>query len=261
MFQFEQDSTTPLYIQLADHIKHQIKTGSLMPGDLMTGENQLSDELHISRTTVRLAMNVLVDEGLIVRNRGKGSFVTQGKLRRNINYMYNFTENIRAAGAVPSSVVLRNEIVRPEAGLRKELKLSGKNQALFYLERLRCADGIPIIIEKTYIPHYLCQGIETINFTNVSLYELLQNVYSLELCRAVETIEAALIDGKGAKLLHCRGKMPGYNITRVSYLDTGYPFEYTTSITRADKCIFKLDLFNSRNSNKNSIAFDRQIKP
>jgi len=100
-FRFSEGSSAPLYAQLAEYLRHRIRSGALKPGDRMIAENEIVKKLAISRTTVRLAFDQLVDEGLIVRYRGKGTFVAEPKLKRNINYLYSFTENIRASGAVP----------------------------------------------------------------------------------------------------------------------------------------------------------------
>ena len=152
-FQFAQDSNTPLYEQLAAYIKIQIQAGILKPGDQMIAENSLCEILNISRTTVRQCMNRLVEEGLLVRYRGKGSFIADQKMRRNINYLYNFTENMLSLGAVPSSVVLRNELVETDEYIREKLQLPLGQTKAFHLTRLRCANGEPILLENTYIPY------------------------------------------------------------------------------------------------------------
>jgi GntR family transcriptional regulator len=259
-FKFIPGSSMPLYAQLASYIKMQIQASVFKPGDKMIAEQDLCNILNVSRTTIRQSMNRLVDEGLLVRYRGKGSFIADQKLRRNINYMYNFTENIRDAGAVPSSIVLQKEICQASQTINEKLQLPKGTDRVFFLSRLRCADNEPLIFEKTYIPYYLCGGIEALDFSGLSLYQTLSNRYSLNLFHAVETIEAVIISGDNEKKLKCRGRMPGYKIQRISYLESGYIFEYTTSITRADKCIFRLDLYKNANSVKHNVDFERQLQ-
>jgi GntR family transcriptional regulator len=259
-FKFMPRSNTPLYAQLASYIKIQIKAAFFKPGDKMIAENELCDILKVSRTTIRQCMNRLVDEGLLVRYRGKGSFIADQKMRRNINYMYNFTENIRDAGAVPSSVVLQKEVGPADQIICEKLELPQSNNAVFFLSRLRCADNEPLLFEKTYIPYYLCEGIEIFDFSNTSLYHLLGSRYSLNLFHAVETIEAVIISGDNEKKLKCKGRAPGYKIQRISYLESNTIFEYTTSITRSDKCIFRLDLSKNTNSVKNNVDFERKLQ-
>jgi GntR family transcriptional regulator len=259
-FKFTLGGSTPLYAQLASYIKIQIQASVFKPGDQMITENELCDILKVSRTTIRQCMNRLVDEGLLVRSRGKGSFIADQKLRRSINYMYNFTENIRNAGAVPSSIVLEKAIRPADQIVREKLRLPEGADQVFFLARLRCANDEPVVYEKTYIPYYFCEGIERFDFSNTSLYQILNSHYSLVLSRAVEMIEAIILTGDIEKKLTCKGRMPGFSIQRTSYLESGYIFEYTTSVTRADKCVYRLDLYNKSNSARNSVDFERQIQ-
>lgn len=258
-FQFSPESNVPLYVQLAAFIKIQIQADILKAGDKLITEDSLCKALNISRTTVRQAMDRLVEEGLINRYRGKGSYVADQKLKRNINYMYNFSDNIRDAGAEPTSMVIQHKIVDVDENVAELLQLPRGQSKAFLLKRLRCANNEPIILETTYIPSYLCPGIEKLDFSTASLYSTLINNYSLSLYHAVETIEAILIDSSEAKHLKCKPKGPGYRIERISHLDSGYVFEFTTSVTRADKCIFKLDLYRNPGANKTTVDFERQL--
>ncbi len=259
-FQFNEESNTSMYAQLASYIKHQIRLGVFKPHDKMVTETELCEMLGISRTTVRLAMNQLLDEGLIVRYRGKGSFIAEDKIRRRLNNMYNFSESMREEGVNPSSVVLKSQIIEADEVTAKKLQLPPHQKKVFELTRIRCGDGHPLLLETTRIPYNLCEGIENIQFENTSLYNTLSNQFGLNIYHAVETIEAILIDRSAAIHLQCDKKvMPGYQIERISHLESGYIFEYTTSVTRADKCSFKLDLYNN-NSNKNTMGFSRQLK-
>lgn len=260
-FHFNPDNSSPLYSQLASYIKFQIQSGAFKPGDRMITETELCEILGVSRTTVRLSMDRLVEEGLIIRYRGKGSFIAEQKLRRNINYMYNFTENMRDAGAVPTSIVLLNTVMKADEKISEILGLPQDNAIVFQLRRVRCANDSPILLETSYIPYYLCTGIESTDFETASLYNVLSSQYALNLCHAEETIEAILIDRESADLLKCSKMIPGYKIERISYLDNGYVFEYTTSITRSDKCIFWLDLYRNSSNNKGSVDFERRLNP
>ncbi|HCB1778262.1 TPA: GntR family transcriptional regulator, partial [Citrobacter farmeri] len=94
-FRFTEGSSASMYSQLAAFIRHQIKLGVFRPHDKIVTENALCDILNISRTTVRLAFNELLEEGLIVRQRRKGTFIADKKINRRLNSLYNFTESMR----------------------------------------------------------------------------------------------------------------------------------------------------------------------
>ena len=125
------------------------------------------------------------------------------------------------------------------------MQLPSSNPEIFQLDRLRCADGKPVLIERTTIPYYLCPGIEQHDFTMTSLYQVLSQNYALNLYHATETIAAVLLREDEAKLLRCRARDAGYKITRISHLDTGFVYEYTHSITRADMCEFQMELYRT----------------
>ena len=238
-------SSIPIYEQLANFIRLKVRTNIFKPGDKMIPENDLCELLGISRTTVRQAMEMLVDEGLIIRYRRKGSFIAEPKMKRPINNLYNFSANMRELHATPSSVILNQEIIAAHADLAEILQLPTTHPEVFQLDRLRCADERPVLIERTSIPYYLCPGIEQYDFTTTSLYQVLSQNYALNLYHATETIAAVLLREDEAKLLRCRARDAGYKITRISHLDTGFVYEYTHSITRADMCEFQMELYRT----------------
>lgn len=259
-FHFSSDITTPLYVQLAAYIRIQIQAGVLKPGDQMIPENSIAEILKVSRTTVRQSMNRLVEEGLIIRFRGKGSFIASQKMRRTLNYLYNFTDDMISHGAMPSSIVFQAEVIQdPPDSVVQALQLPHAQRATFYLDRLRCANGEPILWERTYIPYWLCKGIELYHFETASLYQTLTEQFPLNLYHATETLEAVILTKEEAERLQCKPKVAGYKIQRHAYLDVGFAFEFTTSITRADRCIFQFDLYKNTTANKYPVEIQRHI--
>lgn len=258
-FHFSPHLDTPLYEQLLSYFRLMIQTGQLVPGDRLIPENELCSLLQVSRTTVRQAMDQLVAEGLIVRYKGRGSFVANSKIKRPIHYLYNFTENIRELGAVPSSAVLHVAVEVAEPALMQTLELPKTQPYVFHLTRIRCANDAPILLEDTYVPYYLCRGIETVDFQHHSLYKTLEDTYQLKLYHATETIEAILIGTSDASILQCPEGIPGYRITRRSQLESGHPFEYTSSITNAQRCMFQLELYKNNSPSKPGLNFHRQV--
>lgn len=261
-FRFKDDAETSMYSQLASFIRHQIRLGVFQVDDKMVTENELCDILKISRTTVRLAMNELLAEGLIVRQRGKGSFIANKKINRKLNSLYNFSDSMREQGIKPHSVILQSDIVEADDVIASKLSLPPGQRKIFLLKRVRYGDDTPLLLETTAIPYNLCQGIEQCDFEVTSLYDVLKNQYGLNIAHATENIDAIIINKAAACHLQCQDKlMAGYLIERTSFLDSGFIFEYTTSVTRADKCSFRIDLFNAKqNAGRPRIDFSRQLK-
>lgn len=259
-FRFNDDTGISMYSQLASFIRHQVRLGVFNVNDKIVTENELCDILKISRTTVRLAMNELLEEGLIVRQRGKGSFVADKKINRKLNSLYNFSDSMREQGIKPHSVVLQAAVVEADEMAAQKLNLPEGQRKIFLLKRVRYGDDTPLLLETTAVPYNLCQGIEQYDFEVRSLYDVLKNQFGLNITHATERIDAIIINKSAAHHLQCPEKvMAGYQIERVSFLESGFVFEYTTSVTRADKCSFKIDLFNT-NQFKSRIDFSRQLK-
>lgn len=250
------DNSVPLYLQILNYIRHQILSGGLKPGDAIPPESELCKTYNISRTTVRQALDILAEENLIVRRRGKGTIVSSQKLNRDLNHLYSFSEDMRFMGLTPSSKVLEQLIMKAPKEIIETLMLNS-DLDIFKLTRVRYADNEPILMENTYIPHYLCPDIEKENFTNHSLYTVLRLKYNLDLDKAVETYEAVKQTKFSAKQLACSPGDPAFNIQRTAYLADGMPFEFTDSIVRSEKCIFKVEL----KSNTRQTNFTRMFVP
>lgn len=249
------ESEVPLYLQLLTLIRHQIYTGALKEGDLLPSESQLCAQYGVSRSTVRQALAQLTEERLIIRRRGKGSFIASQKLNRNLNYLYNFTEDMISLGLSPHSEVLERTVISAPEDIAQALGIVSRNLEVFKLTRLRIANNEPLLLETVYVPLYLCPDIMHEDFSSKSLYEIFRTKYNLNLYRAVETLESVKMSKDTSALLKCKANSAAFSISRIAYLDTGVAFEYTTSIARSDKCKFKVELF----ANKNKVNFSRNI--
>jgi len=250
-----EESNVPLYFQLITLIKRQIRTGILKPGDLIPSESQLCSQYGVSRSTVRQALNQLAEERLIIRRRGKGSFIASEKLSRNLNHLYNFTEDMLSMGLAPHSEVLEQTKLDAPYDIIRALGITAEKLEVFKLTRVRYANGEPVLLETTYIPLYLCPGITNEDFASKSLYEVLRTKYSMDLFRAVETYEAVKLNRETSKLLKCKPSVAAFSIQRTAYLETGIAYEFTTSVVRSDKCLFRVELY----ANKSRVNFSRQI--
>jgi GntR family transcriptional regulator len=253
-FNLSQENTTPLYHQLFTLIKHEIQNGGMKPGDLLPSENELCSQYSLSRSTIRQALNQLVEEGLVIRRRGKGSFVATKKLNRNLNHLYNFTEDINELGLCPSSEVLESKVEEATDDIITILNLPEGRTSVYKLVRLRLANHEPLLIETTYIPLYLCPDIINENFSNASLYNFLKTRYHLNFHRAIETYESVILDIKTAKLLNCKASSSAFKIQRIAYLDSGIALELTNSYHKGNACKFKVELL----SNQGKVTFSRQ---
>ena len=147
------DSDISLYAQLVGIIKRNISTGVLAVGDLLPSEAELCRSLNISRNTVRQAIGELEDEGLVVRKRGRGTFVADPSTNRR-GVRYSFTTEVSSMGKEPSSTLVDFQIITPPAIICEKMELR-EGTPVYCFTRIRNVDGEPLILETSYYPQYI----------------------------------------------------------------------------------------------------------
>ena len=142
-----------MYKQLADSIKQQILSGELKESERLMTEAELCDKYNVSRITVRQAINLLVEGEFVTKKQGIGTFVTSKKLGRVMNpgKPMSFTEICAADGKKASAEILSVDRCRADKKLASELEIPQDSEIL-KIVRVRKSDGIPVMIEETYIP-------------------------------------------------------------------------------------------------------------
>ncbi len=204
---------------------------------------------------MRQAINSLVQEGYLYRKQGVGTFVTSPKLRRRLPRLYSFSEDMRELGLEPSSQVLEQRVIEADEEMAEILKLPDGSRKINKLVRVRLANGEPILLEKTFIPYYLCPDLVKENLEEGSLYDILRNKYRLWLDHAFETYEVTSLTKEEAKVLSCLEKSPAFSIERVSFLKTDVPVELTRSVSRGDRVRFTVQLVADQAQIRREIEF------
>lgn len=144
--QLDLGDAVPLYQQLADTIRSRVANGKYERNAQIPTEALLSQEFGVSRITVRKALEELVEDGLLVRRQGKGTFVASEKAIHNQYPFTAFNESCRAAGRIPSTKLLSYSIECPTKKQIKFLNISETDKVI-KIRRLRIADEIPVILE------------------------------------------------------------------------------------------------------------------
>jgi GntR family transcriptional regulator len=235
-------SPVPLHVQLKEALRGQILNGVWGPGDLLPAESELCSEFEVSRTTVRQALAELTRESLVVRERGRGTFVAPPKLtERAVERLSGFFEDMVTLGLPPVSQVLKQGIVpaNDQVAARLDLKPGAR---VVEIERLRLVQDEPVVLTITYLPHSLCPGLETADLTRRSLYEYLETECGLTLARGRRTIEAVAADARQARLLRVSKGAPLVFLESVSYLADGRPIEFYHALHRGDRSRFEVEL-------------------
>ncbi len=223
----------PLYHRIENDLKNKIFLGNFKPGDMLPSEREIMEIYKVSRLTAREAVNRLAIQGLVEKVQGKGTFVKNANPVHRMGHLYSGGEEILMRFYEIKTKVLDLEIIPPEEEVCKNLELDSCEEVV-YLERLRFANKTPVALIKSYLPKHLVPGIESIDFTDKSLYSTLEETYRLQLHEAQEIIEAVLADERTAALLEISKGFPLLFNQRITHLLDGTVIEYETVASRSD---------------------------
>jgi len=237
----ERNHVLPLYYQLMQDLRTRIEHGEWKPGDVIPSERELCDTYGISRMTVRQALAELVNDGLLRREQGRGTFVARPKIRKRLSQLTSYTMDMRARGKQASARVLRLEMVpaRPKVADALQIEVA---QPVALIERLRLTDGEPMAIECCHLSFDGCEAILEEDLSH-SLYELLIERCGVIPTRAQEELEAGLCrSSREAQILGIQCGEPVLLIRRRTLDQDTRLFEYVESVYRGDNYIFSVEL-------------------
>ncbi|MFN8519457.1 MAG: GntR family transcriptional regulator [Chloroflexota bacterium] len=220
----------PLYRQLAEDLRARILAGEFVVTEPMPTEAQLSEHYRASRITVRHALALLDQEGLVHRKQGRGSFVRPRTISVGPRRLTSFSQEISERGSRQSSELISVEWIALPPGAPVD---SGPSGACVRLERIRSADGRPIAFMVTIIPAELGEGIEQALAGNGSMYEHLRRAHALDIDSADETYRVGAADARAAGLLGIQPGTPVFLVERVGFAGARR-MEWTRSVVRGD---------------------------
>lgn len=237
----------PLYYSIIEYIMKQIEDKVLQAGDVIMSEREIMRTFGMSRTTVRKALDVMVNEGYLYRIQGKGTFVAEQKKVQGLSKLTSCSEDIRSLGMTPSFKVISADVVNPRVSIAQRLGISEKDK-IFRLERILYADGTPVNISISHLQYKHIEGIEKIDFSNQSLYEILEKKYGFTINRALRSIEATSCGDKDSEYLGVSPELPvllfkGVMYGRYSGHNEEAPLEYFFSKYRCDKYQFFIEQY------------------
>ena len=219
--------STPLYFQIEMDLRKKIVDGGFKPGHLLPSERELVQSYKVSRLTVREAINRLVGQGLVVKKQGKGTFVAEQSADYMVGPLNSSSEVFLLKNYRVKTIVIKSQKMRPSKEIGTHLQLPDTGgEEIFYLERVRSANEIPVAHITCYLPYKHVADIESFDFSETTLYRTLEDYYRLELFEAYEVIEATKADRKSAKLLKLKPGDPVLLNQRTTYLKDGTIIEY-----------------------------------
>ncbi len=233
----------PLYYQLKEILLEHIQDSKV--GVAIPPEMELCSLFHISRPTVRQAINELVREGFLERQKGRGTFVAQPKITRDYTFaLQSFNDEMKQKGLEPSTKVLELEIVQADDRVSEKLDLP-QNAEVIKLRRLRSTNGEPVLIVLTYLPAHRFPELLSKDLEENSLYTTLAEDYTEAVVKTVRTLEARLAGEYDAKMLNIKKGAPVQYIETVGYLADGTPAEFSIGSYRGDRNKFTFEFTNA----------------
>jgi len=234
-------SKLPLYQQLYELLEARIRSGEWKPGDMIPPETELISRYAVSRITVRKVLDMLVTDGLLVRQRGRGSFVAQAKLEHGTTRIVSFTDDMRQRGLTPGTKIIFMGLVPATRAIAEALSVA-EGEELARIDRLRLADGVPMCVEESFLIHRYLPGILQHDLARNSLREIKQASYGIRWSRARQTIQAVPASAETARLLSIKTGAPLLYFERVTYSQDAVAMEYLKIYYRADRYIIHNEL-------------------
>lgn len=235
--EFRLTPAVPIYVQIADSLIEQIATGLLAPDDRLPSEREMSRQLNVSRMTLRAALRELESKGLIVRRPGDGTYIARPKIERQASKLVPFTRGMRHRGFQTSARLLLLEQRLAEVAIAEELRIP-ISTPVFYFQRLRLLNQLPVMLEKCTVPASIVPGFDRFDLENRSVYEVFESEYGIQIHHAQQSLEAVIATAYESEMLQVETGAPMMLERRLAFDHSGKPIELGHDLYRGDRFRF-----------------------
>ena len=227
----------PLYIQIAEGLIAQIASGELNSQDRLPPERELSEELGVTRMTLRRALGVLESQGLIIRVHGVGTFIAEPKIERQLEKVFRFSSRIQERGFIPGAKIISIERIVTDRALSNKLALLDSSP-VYSILRLRSINKEPVMLESYAIPEERFPGLDQYDLEGRSIYEVMEIEFGVSIIRARQSFEPVIATTFEAELLNVAVGEALMLEKRLSYDGDNIPIEYGVDRYRGDRFRF-----------------------
>lgn len=229
-----------LYQDIYKNIKKLIREGEYEVGDFLPPEGALEKQYHVSRTTIRKVVNMLVNDGYVEVKQGRGTKILDFHSTQKLNGVTSISETLRKKGLEVEIKSIYIDTVNATRRTAERLGLNGGDD-IFRVQRVLLADRIPVVIMENYISCKLVPNLNVKTNEIKSLYHFLETEYELYIDCAKDIISAKSADFTESQILDTQAGAALLTLRRVTY-SGGVPVTYDKSIIRADKYQFELEM-------------------
>jgi GntR family transcriptional regulator len=234
-------SFEPYYQQLKRILVNDIE-GNRHEGEMLPSESEMCRAYSVSRTVVRQALAELEGEGLVLKVKGKGTFVTGRKLNTSfVQHSLGFYDSMQRAGHTVRSTVLALRTEPASVGAAQHVEIAPGEDVIRF-DRVRSVDDRPVQVVRTVLPARLFPGLAGMDMTDRSLYHVLADSYGVRPASGHRAIDATALSGEDADYLHAPEGQPALRIESVTRDGDGVVFEYYVAVYRGDSFKFEFEI-------------------
>lgn len=230
----DRESATPLYVQLSDMLREEIEAGHWRPDRKVPSENELHRTYGISRMTARQVLAQLVNEGLLYRVQGKGTFVAPRKIGTRALAYAGIREQLEEMGYATKTTLVSSEVIPSGRSVAGRLGIA-EGTEVGLIRRLRHADGVPISLHESYVPVGLAPNLSAHDLVNEQLCVVLGHHYGLTMGQVDESLEITTASRELSDLLDVRIGAALLQLRQIVGTREGAVFEYSRITFRGDK--------------------------
>lgn len=228
-----------LHEQVTDFVREKIYAREWGVNEPIPSEHELSEMLSLSRGTVKRGVRTLVDEGLLVQQRGRGTFVASPVMARPTSgHLLSFAESMGEAGISHVTRVVTQEVRQASEICARHLGID-MGESYLYLERVRSVDGHPVMYIESHLNLGACPGLDEADFERESVFRVIERTSGRGIGGSEVTYSARVAGSRRGGLLDCDSHAPVLQMEQLVHLDDGTPVEWGSVWLPANRCVIK----------------------
>ena len=232
-------ATDSLHAQVTDFVREKVYARQWGVSEPIPSEHELAEMLGLSRGTVKRGLRTLVDEGLLVQQSGRGTFVASPVMARSASgHLMSFAESMGEAGIAHVTRVVTREVRQASDLCARHLRI-GEGERYLYLERVRSVDGRPVMYIESHLNLGACPGLEDADFECESVFRAIERTSGRGIGGSEVTYSARVAGSRRGGLLQCDSHAPVLQMEQLVHLDDGTPVEWGSVWLPANRCVIK----------------------
>jgi GntR family transcriptional regulator len=236
-------SNIPKYLQIYEWLHSLVRRKRISVGEMLPSESEIADRFGVNRMTVRKALNKMVVEGMIVREQGKGTFLTSDSPRElifNLEVSTGFYSDMQRYGVKPSMELLRSEVIEADDKTSRVLDL-GSDRRVILLQYRFFGNGEPVMLEQSYLPYLEYQDLLSFNLNQLR-YPLMKEKFNVFPSQANQSFSAVMLTEEQQSLFQADSPLPCLLLECTIFDAAGIPIDHGTYLYRGDR--FKFNVQN-----------------